>query len=101
MVLEDQVANRSAVISKNINLNSRLYCPHDLLTDAEFRDDLPTLLGNKNTQIDEEITEESSKLLATSPRLNVFENQEADKQVISTFDTIIWLRDLIFTSFRY
>lgn len=37
-------------ISK-VNFNNRLHCPHDL-SRKEFRDDLPTVLGNKGLKID-------------------------------------------------
>ncbi|XP_031629161.1 exosome component 10 [Contarinia nasturtii] len=49
IVLDDQAINRSTILSKNQDVNSHLYCPHDLTGNTEFRDDLPTLLGNKNT----------------------------------------------------
>lgn len=43
-MLEEQATNRTTAHS-NQDLNSHLYCPHDLSSNTEFRDDLPTLLG--------------------------------------------------------
>lgn len=34
-----------------INVDSPLHCPHDLSKTTEFRDDLPTLLNNKNETV--------------------------------------------------
>lgn len=52
-------------------MNSHLYCPHDLSGNTEFRDDLPTLLGNN---ISSTILPESvlSKLKLNGPSLDVF-----------------------------
>lgn len=76
--MEDQVANRSTAITKNVNLNSHLYCPHDLSTGVEFRDDLPTLLGNDNLQNDVDVADASLKLIASSPALSVFEYHKTE-----------------------
>lgn len=35
-------------VSKNRDLSSHLYCPHDLSINYEFRDDLPTLIGTND-----------------------------------------------------
>lgn len=46
IVLDDQALNRSTLLSNNQQTNNHLYCPIDTIPNAEFRDDLPTLLGN-------------------------------------------------------
>lgn len=54
-------------------MNSHLYCPHDFSANTEFRDDLPTLLGNNNkllTNVPESIL--INKLKLDGPSLNVF-----------------------------
>lgn len=38
-------------ISK-VNINNKLHCPHDLSRSNDFRDDLPTVIGNKGSKID-------------------------------------------------
>lgn len=72
IVLEDQAVNRSTILSKNQDVNSHLYCPHDFSSNTEFRDDLPTLLGNtKNTlnQLSESVL---NKLKLNGPSIDVF-----------------------------
>lgn len=54
IVLDEQLTNRSAIQSKVQDLNSHLYCPHDIPVNTEFRDDLPTLLGQNGTNDDTE-----------------------------------------------
>lgn len=72
VVLEEQVANRSTVMTKYANANSHLYCPHDFSPGIEFRDDLPTLLGDATDNCKAEI-EDSLKLFTAKPALSVFE----------------------------
>lgn len=57
--------------SKVQDLNSHLYCPHDIPVNTEFRDDLPTLLGQNGTNDD---TENSSRLKEKMkrPSISVF-----------------------------
>lgn len=45
IILDDQALNRST-LTNNQETNNQLYCPIDTIPNAEFRDDLPTLLGN-------------------------------------------------------
>lgn len=50
-IISEQVVNR-LIIPSNKDYNSKLYCPHDFSHDSEFRDDLPTLMGeNGETEI--------------------------------------------------
>lgn len=73
IVLDDQAINRSTILSKNQDVNSHLYCPHDLTSNTEFRDDLPTLLGKKGNMLNM-ITDETvlSKLKSNGPSIRVF-----------------------------
>lgn len=71
IVLDDQAVNRSTILSKNQDVNSHLYCPHDFSANTEFRDDLPTLLGSKNTlnHLSESVL---NKLKLNGPSIDVF-----------------------------
>lgn len=71
IVLDDQAMNRSTILSKNQDVNSHLYCPHDFSVNTEFRDDLPTLLGNKNTlnNLSDSVL---NKLKLNGPSVDVF-----------------------------
>lgn len=60
-----------------------MYCPHDLTGNSEFRDDLPTLLGNNNSPT---ILSESvlNKLKLNGPSLNVFHtSSRAEKKTVN------------------
>lgn len=61
-------------MSKNQDVNSHLYCPHDFSVNTEFRDDLPTLLGSNNTsQTLTELNESILKRLKLNgPSVDVF-----------------------------
>lgn len=63
--------NRSTILSKNQDVNSHLYCPHDFSVNTEFRDDLPTLIGNKNTlnNLSDSVL---NKLKLNGPSVDVF-----------------------------
>lgn len=71
IVLDDQAMNRSTILSKNQDVNSHLYCPHDFSVNTEFRDDLPTLIGNKNTlnNLSDSVL---NKLKLNGPSVDVF-----------------------------
>lgn len=58
-------------MSKNQDVNSHLYCPHDFSANTEFRDDLPTLFGSKNTlnDISDSVL---NKLKLDGPSIDVF-----------------------------
>lgn len=70
-MLDDQAMNRSTILSKNQDVNSHLYCPHDLTGNTEFRDDLPTLL-NSNGKMNNLTDEVLKKLKLSGPSVNVF-----------------------------
>lgn len=71
IVIDEQLTNRSAIQSKVQDLNNHLYCPHDIPTNVEFRDDLPTLLGkNGSNEITNGDSQESERLKV--PSLSVF-----------------------------
>lgn len=74
IVLEDQAINRSTILSKNQDVNSHLYCPHDFSANVEFRDDLPTLLGSNNSQPKLNELNESvlKRLKLNGPSIDVF-----------------------------
>lgn len=60
-------------MSKNQDVNSHLYCPHDFSANVEFRDDLPTLLGSNNSQTLNELNESVLKRLKLNgPTIDVF-----------------------------
>lgn len=71
IVLEEQLTNRSAIQSKVQDLNSHLYCPHDIPVNTEFRDDLPTLLGQNGTN-DETVSSSQFKEKVKAPAISVF-----------------------------
>lgn len=66
--------NRSTILSKNQDVNSHLYCPHDFSANSEFRDDLPTLLGSSNNSQAVNALNESvlKKLKLNGPSIDVF-----------------------------
>lgn len=49
-IIEEQTANRGAILTKSQDLTGHLFCPHDLSHNTEFRDDLPTLIGQQQQQ---------------------------------------------------
>lgn len=59
-------------MSKNQEVNSHLYCPHDNPPNSEFRDDLPTLLGSTDTKTGTLTENIIKKLKATGPSISVF-----------------------------
>lgn len=71
-MLEEQATNRTTAHSTQ-DLNSHLYCPHDLSLNTEFRDDLPTLLG-KDLSGPTEDTQKLiiSKIIKKIPSISVF-----------------------------
>lgn len=71
VVLEEQITNRSSVFSKNQDLNSHLYNPHDFPSHFEFRDDLPTLLGSEESNAAVEPRSQTK-----TPVLSVFDTPE-------------------------
>lgn len=88
IVLDDQARNRSTILSKDRDVNSHLYCPHDFSVSTEFRDDLPTLLGSKTNQTSNELSESVLKRLKLNgPSIDVFhtssraENKRAEVNV--------------------
>lgn len=58
-------------MSKNQDVNSHLYCPHDLTGCGEFRDDLPTLLDNKD-ELNNLTNSALKKLKLNGPSIDVF-----------------------------
>lgn len=72
IVHEDQTINRSTILSKNQDVNSHLYCPHDLTGTTEFRDDLPTLLGNDKNGSNTISESVLNKLKLGGPLINIF-----------------------------
>ncbi|KAF7284180.1 exosome component Rrp6 [Rhynchophorus ferrugineus] len=48
---EDTRARGTTKKMSKINIDSPLHCPHDLTNVEEFRDDLPTLLGNSKASL--------------------------------------------------
>ena len=60
-------------MSKNQDINSHLYCPHDFSANVEFRDDLPTLLGSNSSQPLNNLNESILKRLKLNgPSIDVF-----------------------------
>lgn len=55
-------------------MNSHLYCPHDTPSNIEFRDDLPTLLGNTDAKLELSALTKAviSKLKSRGPTISVF-----------------------------
>lgn len=81
--LDDQAINRSKILIKNQDVNSHLYCPHDLTGSTEFRDDLPTLLDNNNysTVLPESVL---NKLKLNGPSIGVFHtSSRTEKKTIN------------------
>lgn len=74
VVHQDQTANRSAVNASR-DLNSHLYCPHDLSTGTEFRDDLPTLLGKDLNVAEMADSSPAPKIRKPGPALTIFTDQ--------------------------
>lgn len=46
-ILKEDTRSRGSVLQfSKLNLENVMHCPHDLSKNSEFRDDLPTLLGD-------------------------------------------------------
>ncbi|XP_017481740.1 PREDICTED: exosome component 10 [Rhagoletis zephyria] len=72
-VFETETIHR--VVSTNTkDYNSKLYCPHDLSHNEEFRDDLPTLLSFRNNPILPSPAEVNVRL--AKPVLSIYETPE-------------------------
>lgn len=86
IILYDQALNRSALLSKHHEDNNQLYCPMDTAPNAEFRDDLPTLLGNKE-KFENDLRQLTMsvihKLKAAGPSIGVFhQSSRAEKKAL-------------------
>lgn len=84
IVHEDQTINRSTILSKNQDVNSHLYCPHDLTGSSEFRDDLPTLLGNITNGSNNLSQTVLNKLKLSGPAVDVFHTSSRTEKKEST-----------------
>lgn len=82
VVLDEQVTNRSVANFKFSDQTNPLYCPHDISSNFEFRDDLPTLLGSdtENHNFDENLNKKIK-----SPDLSVF--GETNKKTFANLQT--------------
>lgn len=56
------------------DFNHPLHCPHDVIKSTEFRDDLETLLGERETK------EPIITIAKSEPRLSVFQENSKVKQ---------------------
>lgn len=67
-------------------LNNPLYCPHDLSHQAEIRDDLPTVIGNKEMrQIFDNVTIRKVKMNVFDKSQNIVKGKAIVMQFISPF----------------
>lgn len=88
---EDRRSKGSTLQFSKINVNSPLYCPHDLTKQQEFRDDLPTLLNTteenqSQTKNDENLT----KIKKNKSALSIFNLSEPSQEEVNIYS----LRDL-------
>lgn len=83
--------NRSTILSKNQDVNSHLYCPHDFSANAEFRDDLPTLLGSNDSRTVNALNESVlQRLKLNGPSIDVFHtSSRAEKKQVVVNDAQI------------
>lgn len=92
IISEDQATNRTTFQSKNQEVNSHLYCPHDFPSNIEFRDDLPTLLGDDKEMQDEKkkiIASVINKLKPKGPTVKVFHlSNRKERNETSQFDQV-------------
>lgn len=72
------MTNEANLVRQTVNLNDKkdllnnpLYCPHDLSHQAELRDDLPTLIGNK------EIKQMIADVEIAQVKLTVFDKSDS------------------------
>lgn len=72
--MDEQVTNRAATLNHSQDLNNHLYCPHDLSVNTEFRDDLPTLLGENPNQFEskDDFDRPNVQLKIKRPTITVF-----------------------------
>lgn len=80
---EDNRERGSAKQSVKINIDSQLHCPHDLSKLQEFRDDLPTLLGNASEHLNKTNLNEDNIFAKASAKLEI----ESIKSTLSVFDS--------------
>lgn len=83
---EDNRERGSAKQLTKINIDSQLHCPHDLSKLQEFRDDLPTLLGNISDQLNKASMDnfkQNDIFLTASVKLEI----ESRYSALSVFDS--------------
>lgn len=74
---EDNRSRGSTQQMLKLNIDNPLHCPHDLTKQQEFRDDLPTLLGNfAKNELQDKIKKFVSNLEKSKPLLSVFDFSE-------------------------
>ena len=87
------IINESNIVRPAVNLNDKkdllnhpLYCPHDLSHQTDFRDDLPTKIGNKDLDKDvESINIRQIKLSVFDKTENVFRKGKDVVQFVSPY----------------
>ncbi|XP_037911782.1 exosome component 10 isoform X2 [Hermetia illucens] len=72
-IIDEVIVNRVVTVTTK-DVNSRLHCPHDLSHVPEFRDDLPTLLGEQKRNL---LENDSSR--TSNPIISVFETPSNSK----------------------
>nr|XP_023014126.1 exosome component 10 [Leptinotarsa decemlineata] len=73
---EDTRARGTTKKISKINVDSPLHCPHDLTKTNDFRDDLPTLLGNLELKKFHECVNDELALERCTPTFSVFDGDK-------------------------
>lgn len=86
-ILKEELRTRGPEHKSEISVDGPLHCPHDLSQGLEFRDDLPTLLGDldnfnmgkcfaHNILGQQKIFSKSKDLIISKPKLSIFDSPE-------------------------
>ncbi|XP_018571344.1 exosome component 10 [Anoplophora glabripennis] len=94
---EDTRARGTTLKISKINIDSPLHCPHDLTKSNEFRDDLPTLMGNNSAANLSELIDKKLEIENTHSSRTVFDppdnssEQEIDSEALKKIHSIGFL----------
>lgn len=72
-ILSEEARSRgSTQHASKLNMDNVLHCPHDLSKAEEFRDDLPTLLGDRLKRNQAQPVDDVTLLVQHTPAISVF-----------------------------
>ncbi|XP_026463935.1 exosome component 10 isoform X2 [Ctenocephalides felis] len=109
-ILKEEIRTRGPEQKSGaINLDGPLHCPHDLSQQIEFRDDLPTLLGDlnninmekcfaHNVLAQKEVSSISKSIISEKPKLSIFGSPEHSEYEEKNHSLLLKLQKTNFVS---